>query len=361
MNAPVAVPVPETLEEALSPQWLSAALQDRYPGITVNQVESGPVVSRVSTNARFTIKYSGINGQGPSSSLCVKGYFNEIGQAARYIGEAETYFYRDLVEPAGIRTLACIYADVDPATRRGVVITEDIVAAGGEFIDAATDYTPEQAASSLREMAKLHALTWGNAQYAETAWLRPRMGTTLTLWGEEAVTARIEANVLGPNGHRVPQESRDPKKLFDAYTTLVAETKELIADPGTAWCVIHGDGHPGNLIIDADGKPSLVDWQLVQRGLWYFDVGYHIASTLTVDDRRRTERELLEGYLAALNEFGVVDAPAFGEAWDLLGRGVVHGYYLWGITAEVNPKLTEILCHRLGTAVADHDGLSKLL
>jgi hypothetical protein len=45
--------VPETLDEALSPGWLTAALGTRFPGVEVIEVIPGPVVSRLSTNARF--------------------------------------------------------------------------------------------------------------------------------------------------------------------------------------------------------------------------------------------------------------------------------------------------------------------
>ncbi|WP_328588801.1 phosphotransferase [Rhodococcus sp. P1Y] len=319
----------------------------------------GTVVSRVSTNARFSIEYSGTTEQVPRD-LCVKGYFNELGRAARFIGEAETYFYRDLAGAIGIRTLNNVYADVDPVTRHGVVITEDLVTAGGEFLDARTHYTPSQAATILRDMAKLHASTWNNPRWADTPWLRARIGKTLSYWGEEAVLSRIGANMSGPNGRRVPAAARNPKLIFDAYTRLVAETVSAVNDGTTSWCVIHGDGHPGNLILDADGRPALVDWQLVQRGIWYFDVAYHIASTLSVEDRRRSERELLAQYLADLAEFGA-EAPDFDEAWRQYGRGIVHGLYLWGITAEVEPQLIEILVHRLGTAAADHDALTGIL
>ncbi len=40
---------------------------------------------------------------------------------------------------------------------------------------------------------------------------------------------------------------------------------------------------------------------------------------------------------------------------------MVRGLYLWGITVKVEPRLIEILLHRLSTAVADHDALSPEL
>ena len=39
--------------------------------------------------------------------------------------------------------------------------------------------------------------------------------------------------------------------------------------------------------------PSFLDWQLVQRGPWCLDVGYHLASSLTVADRRAHEGDLV--------------------------------------------------------------------
>jgi hypothetical protein len=49
-------PVPDTLDEALSPGWLTAVLVPRFPGARVTLVARGPVISRVSTNARFSIE-----------------------------------------------------------------------------------------------------------------------------------------------------------------------------------------------------------------------------------------------------------------------------------------------------------------
>src|SRR5690606_28593695 len=54
-----AVPIPLTLDEALTPEWLTAALGTRHPGIEVTAVEPGPVISRVATNARFRIECAG--------------------------------------------------------------------------------------------------------------------------------------------------------------------------------------------------------------------------------------------------------------------------------------------------------------
>ena len=347
-------PVPNSLDEALSPTWLTSALQQRFPGIEVGRVTPGPVVDRISTNARFAVEYSGVAAGSPSPSLCIKGYFNEFGWMARHVGEPEAYFYRDLAASAGVRTLRSVYADVDPESRHGVVITEDVVASGGVFLDGRSVYTPKQTASSLSELAQLHAATWAQQRWATTPWLKSRLNGALRVWGEAATLAKIDANLNGSNGRAVPVELRDPQRLVDTYRAMVVAL--AAAEPTSPWCVIHGDPHLGNLFLDAAGLPCLLDWQLVQRGMWYVDVGYHIASTLTVKDRRTSERELLRHYLERLAEQGV-EPPPWDQAWRALSCGIVHGFYLWSITTQVEPGLIEILLHRMGAAAADHDAL----
>jgi hypothetical protein len=337
------VPVPDTLEQALSAQWLTAALQPRFPGIEVSAVVAGPVVDRISTNARFSVECTGGIPDGLSPDLCVKGYFNEIGRAARYIGAPEAYFYRDLAAATRVRTLRSVYADIDPATQHGVVITEDVVSQGGRFLDGNSPYTPGQTAQTLAEFARLHAATWADPRYADVQWLAPRLGRVLDVWGLSTTLEVIGRNFDGPNGQGVPEEVCDAHRLVDEYRSL--------AQTGTS-CVIHGDAHVGNLVLDAAGKASLVDWQLVQRGAWYLDVGYHIASTLTVEERRRSERDLLRHSLDALASQGVAP-PWWDDAWHALAGGMLHGFFLWGITTKVEPAIIATLLTRLGTAVAD--------
>src|SRR5262249_45263065 len=101
-----------------------------------------------------------------------KGYFAESQRALASLGEPEARFYATVAEATGVRTLRSVYADVHPITRHGVVITEDVIAAGGVFLDALTPYSVDQAAQSLEQFAVLPARTWGPAdQYA--SWLRP--------------------------------------------------------------------------------------------------------------------------------------------------------------------------------------------
>jgi hypothetical protein len=111
--------------------------------------------------------------------------------------------------------------------------------------------------------------------------------------------ADIDVNFDGPIGVGVPESVRDSKRLYEAYRQLA----ERVATE-SPWCVIHGDVHIGNV--------------------------------------------------------GGVDAPSFDDARRRIRLGMVHGFYLWGITLKVDPRKTAVLLERLGTAVADHDAFDEL-
>jgi hypothetical protein len=338
------VEISDSLDDLLTPAWLSAALSLRFPGTNVTAVTRGPVVERLSTNARFHIECSPDVPAGLSPDLCVKGYFSEQGRALGAAGEPEATFYRDLAEATGVRTMRSVWADVHPQTRHGVVITEDVIAAGGEFLDALTPYSVDQVASTLGELARLHAFDWEYSASVDTSWLTPRIASTMQTRG----LPEIRGNFEGPNGVRVPPEMRNAEQLVDAVRVLAAR------EPGAGWAVIHGDTHVGNVFLDGDHRPALTDWQLVQHGHWSIDVGYHIASALEPDERAGAERDLLAHYLDQLRSDGV-DAPTFDEAWLEYRRGVAYGFYLWAITLFVQPDIIEALLHRLGTAAHDLD------
>ena len=342
----MSLPVPDTLEEVLDPAWLTEALGQKFPGVTVASVHPGPVISRVSTNARFCVEWQGDVPQGLPSELCVKGYFSDCSKTAavsRTAGVPEVLFYRHLSASSGVRTLDCFYADVDPVTQHGVVITGDVAAQGATFLDALSPYAADQVAESLEQFAVLHGRTWAGAEL-DQPWLVPRLAMTMQARGH----AEISGNFDGPIGSRVPVEVRDADRLLDAVRQLAS-----LLDDAEPRCLLHGDAHIGNLYVNAAGHPCLVDWQLVQGGPWYVDVGYHIGCTLDPQERRRTESDLLAHYLERLRAQGV-DAPSWDVARRDMARGLVYGFFLWAITLKVAPPITTVMLERLGTAVADH-------
>jgi hypothetical protein len=347
------VSIPDSLQEVLSPEWLSAALDHRFPGIRVRSVTRGHVTSRVSVNAQFRIECDGDLPAGLPADLCVKGYFTDCSDTAlqsRAAGEPEANFYRELAGGLGVRTLPCFYAEVDPVTHHGVIITEDVVARGATFLDALSPYSVDQAALSLEQFAILHGRTWASTRLSKP-WLDPRLEHTFRARGLK----EIRGNFEGPIGAGVPEDVRDPERLVETIRGLSPLLSA--ADP---CCLLHGDAHVGNIFLDAAGDPCLLDWQLVQRGPWFVDVGYHIGCAVGVGDRRQNERDLLAHYLERLKVEGG-QPPPWDEAWRRIAVGMLYGFFLWAITLKVRPPVTTAMLERLGAAVADHDAYEAAL
>jgi aminoglycoside phosphotransferase (APT) family kinase protein len=62
---------------------------------------------------------------------------------------------------------------------------------------------------------------------------------------------------------------------------------------------VHADYRLDNLIIDAAGTITVLDWQTALLGPGAMDVASLLATSLTLADRRAHEDELLEVYAAA--------------------------------------------------------------
>jgi aminoglycoside phosphotransferase (APT) family kinase protein len=127
--------------------------------------------------------------------------------------------------------------------------------------------------------------------------------------------------------------------------------------------VVHGDTHIGNTYRLADGTVGLVDWQLSVRGFGMHDLCYLLATSLSVEDRRNHERELIAYYSERLREGGVVDGPSLDSLWTEYRRAAVWGVYIgWLTTPVINYgwEITVANLLRVTTAVEDLDTLAEL-
>ena len=82
---------------------------------------------------------------------------------------------------------------------------------------------------------------------------------------------------------------------------------------------MHGDYRLDNMLFGAPGAPrpfAAVDWQTVGWGQVMTDASYFLGGSLTLEDRRAHEQELLREYHDALQDHGVR-----GFGWEECGRG----------------------------------------
>lgn len=351
-NAPMtAGPAPLNVAEILDPEWLQAHAYRDVPGVRVLGAREVWRQENTATKVRIAVDLDG-----PDTAvraICVKGMLDESGQ--KWLGNGnsitETRFYRDLapaLRTAGVRVPPCLYTGIDKRSGHGLIVMEDLVAAGAEFLTALTPYSPNQARQSLAQLARLHSITGpGTPAYATRF-----DGITLRTMAKESLIPLplLQEQLDGPRGAPLPDAIRDAGRLHAALAPLV----ERFA--GEEACLVHGDAHAGNLYRQ-DGDAGVIDWQIVQHGHWAQDVAYHIGAALDVEDRRAHERDLLAHYFDVRERLGA-PVPDRETGWRHYGAAMLYGYYLWAITRRVQQDITHEFVRRLGIGVADHDSFA---
>ena len=120
--------------------------------------------------------------------------------------------------------------------------------------------------------------------------------------------------------------------------------------------LVHRDCHPGNVFWKGT-RPGLVDWQLARAGPIAGDLAYCLATGLSIADRRRHERTLLDLYREELSRRSVdYRSP---QLWRDYRRHLAYAFEAMVITAGIgtmmDPSVNATLVDRCSAAVADHD------
>src|SRR5580658_2715249 len=307
-------PAPARISDVVSPEWLTAALGGLEEGDKVVEAHVVDDFTTVLSKVRIEAVIEGRDGTRTSHPYCVKGDFAEDHN---FNIETESRFYREVGPSLGLRTPICVYAGADGETGRSLFIMNDLKAEGATFLNSQFLYSPELSADVLRQLALLHARTWGEEKLFGFDWLaanRPRVGD------------RVPVDLL----QRLINDGRAdglPAYLRDAERIKAAMQK--VSAPESI-CVVHGDPHSLNIYLDREGRPGLLDWQLAHVGHWATDVSYHIATAFNIEDRRRHEESLLRGYLDELARLGQ-EPPTWEEAWDQYTLRFAYGYFLWSL------------------------------
>ena len=335
--------VPFTLEEALDPRWLTRALAPLTGGAAITDVSVVETLRTVATKTRFQVAWAD-----GCADLCLKGFLDMAG--GRVGGKqalSEHRFYRQVAPALGLRIPSAVAIVIDEEAGQGITIMRDLVAQGARFGSALDPVTPDEAAKTLEELARLHA-------HMHMLDALPWVGRTVSeLASWNIVTPeRLQLLLEGPRGRNLSARTREAAKLIDGLNSLAALTEAL---PST---LVHGDCHAGNIFWTADG-PGLIDWQVVQRGHWALDVAYQLCAVLPVDLAAAHEMHLLDHYLGAARVRGN-DVPDRDAAHRQYRAGIIYGYYLWAITTRVDPAITETFVDRLGQAVERNGSYSAV-
>jgi aminoglycoside/choline kinase family phosphotransferase len=288
-----------------------------------------------------------------ATGICIKGMLGKQAEAylASGVSRKEAMFYRELAASLGKRGLVvprARYCGIDPINDHGLIIMDDLVAAGCEFLSPLTPYTQDEARCSLTQLARLHACS-GTAAIYDQPWIEPMLDRIAA--DSMVPLERVQLLLEDSRSDAFPSSLRDARRVHGAIGLLAEKFRH---EPV---CCVHGDAHAGNLFHTADRQDiGIIDWQLIQRGHWAQDVAYHLGAALSVEDRRDSERALLNHYVDRLAEFGgpIIDREL---GWTQYRMAMLYGYYLWAITQRVDRPIILEFMKRLGSAVVDLDSL----
>lgn len=354
---PDALPLPLEVED-ITARWLTAAIRQTQPAITITQADIIDLLLGTSTKIRVRISAEGEGASTFPSTLIVKGGFEEHSPSMKAMYANEVRFYRDIQPFIPMSSPICYFAGSDPQSHQSIVIMEDLRREGVVFCDALQPQSFDQIARRMEAMAAYQAATWQSPNFEDgNRW--SDIGSRFDSWGLEYMQRYLVPDVWThfmalPRGAAASVQFHD-RKWMDEALRKIGEIQR-----GQPQCLIHGDTHLGNLYIDENGEPGFFDAQVAQTA-WHHEVSYHIVCASDVADRTHWERPLLEKYLAALQKHGVA-APSFDDAWLDYRRSLVWGLFIF-LTNE-NKFQTEAIntayAARFSQAALDHD-LKNLL
>lgn len=350
--------------EEITPEWLTAALAAKHPGAAVVSHRLSEADEGTSSRRRIFLTWNDAGkAAGLPASVFSKGTLN---LESRYILglnggiEAEVTFYNVVRPGLAIEAPEPLFARFNPQTLNSIVMLRDLTDRV-EFGRHSMELSRERAQSQMDALATLHA------RYYESA----ELATTLARWNSWERYFKITVEEAGfgaacPRGFEEAEPVIPPRlfarsaEIWPATLRSVARHAEL---PRT---LIHSDVHLKNWYVAPGDRMGLNDWQCSCKGSIGRDLAYCISTALAIDDRRRSEQDLLRYYIDRLHAAG---APklAFDDVWTLYRQNLFSALAWWTGTLgqppeapKMQPKESSLeFIKRMTHAIDDLDALES--
>lgn len=271
----------------------------------------------------------------------------------------EVNFYNRIRPELEIEAPRSLGGYFDPATKRYLLIMEDVTRRGATFPSNLDAVGVDNVKRILDAIAKVHALYWESDRFAgDLTWMETHLNGGVedhmqSVIPEEGIRSQLEL-------HKFKREllERLGTTERELFAGMCANKRHQATLPQT---LLHGDLHIGNTYRMLDGSVGLHDWQLCVKGFALHDVTYIINTALSISERRAHERELLEYYRAKLIEFGVQSPPAADVLWTEHRRAALWTLYIGWLTCPPESygwETMAVALMRVSTAVEDHATLA---
>jgi broad specificity phosphatase PhoE/thiamine kinase-like enzyme len=294
--------LPKTMDD-LTNDWLQKIMSPSLDGATITGFTAqviGVGEGFMGQLARVALTYDQDSDTAPQSLIAkFASTSSETREMARdqNLYRREIGFYRDIGQDVGIRVPVCYYSDFDEETQYFVMLLEDM--APGEPSDQVVGTSKETSRQVIERFARLHAKWWNSSKLDDYGWAK---------WIINEMPMSEALSRLQQSIERVEKTGE-----FDAYPEmkrlmrLLPPLFRMQPAPPFPFSLTHGDLRSDNIIqvSEAGGEFCVLDWQLAGKGDPVNDIARWMAQSITIEDRKDTEQELLKLYHEKLIEHGV--------------------------------------------------------
>lgn len=268
---------------------------------------------------------------------------------------SEVLFYRELAPTLAVRVPRCRFAALGEHEGEFTLVLDDATPLVQG--DQLAGLSIEQARDGAVNLAGLHGPRWCDPALRGIEGLSsPSAEDNVTL--QELGGPALEA-FLGELGAGLDDDER---RILAEIAPLIAQWANGRAE---RFALLHADYRADNMLIDPlHGGPTLAcDWQTLTTGLPGRDLGGFLGSSLTVADRRASERDIVSSYHRAMQGHGVrgfdLDTCWDDYVYGLLQTPVVGIFgWMYGTRTARGDEMFTLLMRRACRAIADHDALS---
>lgn len=299
-SVPVNLPPPALIgdPDQITPQWVQALLQ--HAGLAaprVSLLSTKPIGhGNLSATVRTEITYNA-NAADAVRSVIVK-LTSAIGQAVDIAAAHDVYrreceVYGFLGDTPPLATPRCYWRKVGPDGRTINLVLEDLslrTRAGNQIAGC----TAAEAEAVAAELARLHAAFWDDPRLQSADWFYNRAA---------GVDAAAETSGRAAVAFRERFAGRTDPGVLDAIDRVVADLRQHFAAIPPGRTLVHGEPRVDNVLFE-DGpqgpKAWLIDWQFADHGSPMFDLAYFLSGSLTVENRRSIDQQLVARNHAAI-------------------------------------------------------------
>ncbi len=297
----------------ITPKWMTSALRQADVIQTeVLSVDIEPIAEGVGLMAelgRLTLGYAEKN-KAPRSMIAKCAIQNENIQVARLLDfyNREVNFYNHIGNTCPLKVPDSYFAAVNQDSYDCILLLEDL---GDVYLkDQLVGASEDEAFHAVANIARMHAKWWDKVSGTESNWMYDSMSSEESLRLKELVyLPGLEPTIEKFEPFFDEEMKQVCRKVGERYPEFWSERLTPINT------FIHGDYRQDNMSYAEDSPdPVVMDWQISGKGKGIFDIAYFMCQSLNSNLRSEIEKQVLEMYVAKLQEYGV---PGYGfdQCW----------------------------------------------